>query len=117
MSQDVDETLSEALLYLRASLNGAILETLRDSKRPGVVSRPCPDGEVRTDRREVWDRLQAMLSGERERRLAYLFYNCGMSPAEIVLCCPQEWSDTSEVTRLRRIILERFMHRPNYEAT
>jgi hypothetical protein len=32
------ETLSEVLVFLRVSLNGAILETLRVSKRPGAVS-------------------------------------------------------------------------------
>ena len=97
------ETLSEVLVFLRVSLNGAILETLRDSKRP--------DGEDRLDRGELWDRLQARLSNRREQRLAYLLYHCGLEPAEIVRCCPQEWSDVHEVARLRRIILERLMKR------
>src|ERR1051326_3192738 len=64
------ETLSEVLLYLRASLNGAILETLRVSRRPGAVSSPWPEGEDPPDRSEVWDRLQARLSDPREQRLA-----------------------------------------------
>ncbi len=97
------EMLSELLVFLRVSLNGAILETLRDSKRP--------DGEDRLDRGELWDRLQARLSNRREQRLAYLLYHCGLEPAEIVRCCPQEWSDVHEVARLRRIILERLMKR------
>ena len=105
------ETLSEVLVYLRASLNGAILETLRVSKWPGAVSSPWPDGEDRLDRGELWDRLQARLSNRREQRLAYLLYHCGLEPAEIVRCCPQEWSDVHEVARLRRIILERLMKR------
>ncbi len=105
------ETLSKVLVFLRASLNGAILETLRDSKRPGAVSSPWPDGEDRLDRGELWDRLQARLSNRREQRLAYLLYHCGLEPAEIVRCCPQEWSDVHEVARLRRIILERLMKR------
>ncbi len=104
------ETLSEVLLCLRASLNGAILQTLRVSRRPGAVSSLWPDGEEeRPDRSKVWDKLQARLSSERERRLAYLLYHCGLKPAEIVRGCPQEWSDVHEVARLRRIILERFM--------
>ena len=61
------ETLSEVLVYLRASLNGAILETLRVSSRPGAVSSPWPDVEDRPDRSEVWDRLQARLSNQREQ--------------------------------------------------
>jgi len=100
------------LLYLRASLNGAILDALRVSSRPGAVSIPWPDGEDRPDRSAVWDRLQvqALLSSERERRLAYLLYSCGLQPAEIVRYCPQEWSDVHEVTRLRRVIFNRLMN-------
>jgi hypothetical protein len=103
------ETLSEVLVYLRASLNGVILETLRASSRPGAVSSPWPDGEDSPDRSEVWDRLQARLSDQRELRLAYLLYHCGLDPAEIVRGSPQEWSDVHEVACLRRIILERLM--------
>jgi hypothetical protein len=103
------ETLSEVLLYLRASLNGAILETLRDSKRPGVVSSPYRDVEDRTARNELWDWLQALLPNQREQRLAYLLYHCGLEPVEIVHYCPQEWSDVHEVARLRRSIFVRLM--------
>jgi hypothetical protein len=39
------ETFSEALVYLRASLNGVILETLRATSRPGAVSSPWPDAK------------------------------------------------------------------------
>jgi hypothetical protein len=103
------ETLSEVLLYLRASLNGAILDALRVSSGPRGVSSSRPDGEEHLDRNEVWDRLQALLSSERERRLAYLLYHCGLDPAEIVHYCPQEWSDVHEVARLRHSILARLM--------
>ena len=103
------ETLSEVLLYLRASLNGAILETLRTSSWPGAISSPWSAVEDCLDKSEVWDRLQALLSNERERRLAYLLYHCGLEPAEIVRGSPQEWSDIQEVARLRRIILKRLM--------
>ena len=106
------ETLSMVLVYLRASLNGAILETLRVSSRPRAVSNPWPDVEDRPDRSEVWDRLQARLSDQREQRLAFLLYHCGLEPAEIVRCCPQEWSDVHEVTRLRCIILMQLMKGP-----
>ena len=98
------ETLSGVLVYLRASLNGAILDTLRTSRRPGAVSSPWPVGEDRPDSGEIWDGLQASLSDQRERRLAYLLYHCGLEPAEIVRCCPQEWSDVHEVVRLWRLI-------------
>jgi hypothetical protein len=101
------ETVSRVLVYLRASLNGVILETLRVSLGPGAVSSPWPDMEERPDSNEIWGRLQARLSNQREQRLAYLLYHCGLEPAEIVRCCPQEWSDVHEVAHLRRIILVR----------
>jgi hypothetical protein len=103
------ETLSGVLMFLRASLNGVILETLRVSKRTGAVSSLWPDVEGVSDNNRVWERLQALLSSEREQRLAYLLYYCGLEPAEIVRYCPQEWSDIHEVVRLRRSILERLM--------
>ncbi len=103
------ETLSEVLVYLRASLNGTILETVRVSSAPGAISCPWSDGEDSPDKSEVWDRLQALLSNERERRLAYLLYHCELKPAEIVRGSPQEWSDVHEVARLWRIIFVRLM--------
>src|SRR5215470_18172833 len=42
--QMIYETLSEVLLYLRASLNGVILETLRAAKRAGSVPSLWLDG-------------------------------------------------------------------------
>jgi hypothetical protein len=107
--QMVCETLSGVLVYLRASLNAAIQETARVSSRPRAV---CEHVEAEQGLQgdpqslEVWNRVQATLSSERERRLAYLLYHCGLSPEEIVRYCPQEWSDVREVVRLRRIILK-----------
>jgi hypothetical protein len=104
------ETLSGVLMYLRVSLNGAILDTLRVSRRPEALCERISgerDLEGHLESHEVWDQFAARLSSERERRLAYLLYSCGLQPSEIVRCCPQEWSDVHEVARLRRIILER----------
>ena len=106
------ETLSEVVVCLRASLNAAILETLRDSRRPKAVSSSWSDGEECPERSVVWDRLLSGLSTRREQRLAYLLYHCGLEPAEIVRSCPQEWSDVREVARLRRSILMQLMQSP-----
>jgi hypothetical protein len=105
------ETLAEVLVCLRACLNGAILETLRVSRQREVreheLAEQDPQGD--THALEVWNWVQATLSSERERRLAYLLSHCGLSLAEIVRDCPQEWSDIHEVARLRHLILERLM--------
>ena len=106
-------TLAGALAYLRASLNGAILDTLRTYVRSREVPLPEPGApgepsfEDRTNSGELWEILQRVLPSERERRLAYLLYHCGLKPREIVRFCPQEWNDVQEIYRLRRNILER----------
>ena len=109
------ETFAGAVVYLRASLHGAILDTLRVYSRPKEVSLPEaggpgePYGEDQTDRNEVWKILQTMLPDGREQRLAYLLYHCGLKPREIVRFCPQEWRDVQEIYRLRRNITERLL--------
>lgn len=55
---------------------------------------------------EVWQMLHTLLPDTREQRLAYLLYNCGLRPREIVQLCPQEWSDVQEIYRLRCSIIE-----------
>ena len=106
------ETLSEVLVFLRVSLNGAILETLRVFSQPGVNSNLWLVGHDRLEGNAIWNRLLSRLPNLREQHLAYLLYHCGLEPAEIVLYWPQEWSDAQEVARLRRSILARLMQGP-----
>ncbi len=53
---------------------------------------------------ELWN---VVLPDERERRLAYLLYDCGLKPKEIVRLLPEEFKNRQEVHQLRRNILER----------
>jgi hypothetical protein len=109
-------SLAAALQYLQACLNGVILDTLRIYARPREMPLPEPGEpgephvEETTDSSEVWEILQTMLPDERERRLAYLFFHCGLKPRQIVRFCPQEFSDVQEVYRLRRNIMERLQY-------
>jgi hypothetical protein len=103
------ESLSEVLMFLRASLNGAILETLRVFSQPGVDSKLWLVGQDRLEGSAIWNRLLSQLPNLREQRLAYLLYHCGLEPAEIVRYCPQEWSDVQKVICLRRTIFMQFM--------
>src|SRR6266849_5287969 len=106
-------TLAAALQYLRASVNGVILDTLRAYARPREVPLPEPGEpgepymEDVNDSSEVWETLQTMLPDEREQRLAYLLFHCGLKSREIMRFCPQEFSDVQEIYRLRRCIMER----------
>ena len=64
-----------------------------------------------TDRSEVWEILQTMLPNEREQRLTYLLYHCGLKPREIMCFYPQEWSDVQEIYRLQHNIIERLLYK------
>jgi hypothetical protein len=99
------DTLSEALHHLRACLNSVLLEALRASPRPPPGGR----GEA-----SLWEKLSGLLPDGRERRLAFLLYNCGLEPGEIVRRCAQEFVDVQEILRLRRQILVRLLR--NQEA-
>ena len=116
LSQHVSfRTLAAALQYLRASLHGAVLDTLRAYSRPKEVPllEPGEPGEPlaeeQTEGSMVWEILQTMLSNRREQRLAYLLYHCGLKPREIVRFCPQEFSSVEDIYRLRRTLFERLV--------
>ena len=106
-------TLAAALRYLHASLNGAILDTLRTYSRakedplpePGFPGEPMAQDS--DDGRDLWQILQRMLSGKQEQRLAYLLFHCGLKPREIVHHFPQEFRDVKQIYRLHRQIIER----------
>jgi hypothetical protein len=113
-------TLAAALQYLRASLNGVILDMLRAYARPGEISLPGPGepgepfGEDKTENSEVWESLLLILTNPREQRVAYLLFHCGLGPRDIIRFCPQEWSDVQEIYRLRRNIMERFLRNADH---
>lgn len=109
-------TLEAALSYLKASLNGAILDTLRSYTRPEI---PLPEpgaftpGELASEdspyEQELWDVIKSLLPTPRERRVAYLLFHCGLKPREIVQFCKNEFPEVREVHRLRRNIVERLL--------
>jgi hypothetical protein len=48
-----------------------------------------------------------LLSDEREKRLAYLLYYCGLKPRDIARRWSQEFHDVQEIYRLNSNIVER----------
>ena len=108
-------TLASALDYLRASLNGVIMDTLRNYMRKKETTLPEPDSgndlsvdwQDDAETSELWQAVTNILLDERERRVAYLLYHCGLKPRELVLFCPQEFASVSEVYRMRRNIIHR----------
>ncbi len=113
-------SLAAVLRYLRASLNGIILDTLRAYSRPREISLPEPGtpgepfGEDLDDGYEVWEVVGSILTDERQQRVAYLIYHCGLKPREIIQFCSQEFSDIHEIYHLRRSIFERLQRNADY---
>lgn len=97
-------TRSQMVRYLRATLNGVILESLRSSTQQVEMSEYAD-----TTRRghTLWSIIQNVLPDERERRVAYLLYHCGLKPEEIVRTCPQEFNDVQEIHRVRCVVIEK----------
>jgi hypothetical protein len=108
-------TLGVVLRYLRASLNGAIVDRLRAYARPQAGRLPQsgareePHVQVTNDSSELWESVQSLLPNRREQRVAYLLFHAGLKPGEIVRFCSQEFPDMQEISRLRRTILKRLL--------
>jgi len=108
-------TLCAALSYLHATLNGIMLDTLRFHLRVCSRERPFPEpgcssepqAGTALDSQRIWESIQSLLSEERERRLAYLLYHCGLKPRDIVRRCAPEFPDVQEIYRLNSNIVER----------
>ena len=108
-------TLPATLRYLRATLNGLLTDTLRCHLRLRTrevsLSEPAcyqePSVENSMDAQSNWKSIESLLCDERERRLAYLLFYCGLKPRDIVVRCPQEFDDVKEIYRLNHNIIER----------
>jgi hypothetical protein len=108
-------TLPAALRYLRATLNGLLIDTLRCHLRlrtrevplsePGCYQEPSVEDSM--DAQSTWKSIESLLGDEREKRLAYLLYYCGLKPRDIVVRCSQEFDDVKEIYRLNQNIIER----------
>jgi len=105
--------LSTALSYLRASLYGVLLETLRAQKRPSRIAAMEPNNPVGLvleddmDARQWWERMQQMFPDVHERLVAYFLFHCNLSPSDIFCVAPQRFRDVEEICHVRRDILER----------
>jgi len=104
--------LPSAIQYLRVSLNSALLDKLRASSGPLAILlpklTPC-NSVMSTTGSEVWEMLKKMPLDNREQRLAYLLFNCGLRPKDIVHTFPKEFYDVHEISLLRCTIIGRLL--------
>jgi hypothetical protein len=108
-------TLGAALDYLRASLNAVIIDTLRIYARPKEMPLPDPGSpgepvvENIEESSELWKIICSIITNEREKRVAYLYFFCGLKVREILQFCPQEFRDAQELYALRRNLFKRLL--------
>ena len=113
-------SLAAVLRYLRATLNGTILDTLRTYSRSREMPLPEPGetGELiaieQDDGRELWEVIKSLIPDKRQQRVAYLLFHCRLKPREIVHYRSEEFSDVQEIYRLRRNIFERLLRNADY---
>lgn len=110
-------TLASALSYLHLCLNCAIMDALRAYSRPreepiadyGQSNKEELLVEDSYQESELWEVIEGLLSGEKEKRVAYLHFHCNLKPREIIRYCPGEFSGEGEIYRLKRNIMERIL--------
>ena len=105
-------SMSDVLSYLYVSLNSVILDTLRNFSSPQdapLISDRIA-GEVQSyendHSQDIWALIARKLSNERERRMAFLLFQCALKPGEIVASFPNEFRDVNEISHIRRNIME-----------
>lgn len=114
------QSLASTLQYLQMSLNATLLDAVRThahphNKPPLPEEEPVAYGRERSSResggenQELWEMLQSLLPSQREQRLAYLLFHCGLKPSEIMHFCPQEFQSLEEIYQLRRTIVDRVL--------
>jgi len=108
-------SLPTVLGYLQACLNGVLLDSLRTKVRPKRIplqepahSEEQPEGDHPGDR-QLWERIQRLFPDLRERQVAYLLFQCNLSPRDIFCVAPHQFRDVQEISHLRRHILERIL--------
>ena len=109
------DQLSTALAYLRASLNGVILDALRARARLDVIPSLDPveteelGKKVHEGDQLYWKSIFKLLPSEREQRAAYLLFSYGLQPSDIVRLYAREFNSLQEIARVRHTIIERLL--------
>jgi hypothetical protein len=58
---------------------------------------------------ELWEIIEALLPGEKEKRMAFLHFHCNLKAREIIRYCPGEFSCEDEIYRLKRNVMGRIL--------
>jgi hypothetical protein len=110
-------SLTGALDYLHACLNGVVIEKLRVNSRSIEIplQEPGQPGELQSEdnfeSKDVWENLKRVMPNGNEQRLAYLIFHCGLKPRQIMQFYPQEFSDIHDIYRIRSNMMNRLVQK------
>ena len=68
--------------------------------RKGEAGEPL--AEERDDSHDLWEVIQSLIPDERELRVAYLIFHCGLKPSEIVHFCSEEFCGVKEIAQWQK---------------
>lgn len=121
-------SLAAVLQYLKMCACTARLDRARsarssaaDEPLDAVYALPSADNVEETVAGQIeaagfWQTVRACLADERDRRVLYLSYVIGLSPRDICARHAAEFSDVTEVYRLKRNALDRLRRAPALRA-
>jgi len=100
-------SLADAIRYLQACLNGVVLDARRAYLRSQAILVQSEGLQVEDNLKsnDVWNGFQKVIHNDHERRLAYLLFQCGLKPREIVRLCPREYSNVYDIYHLQSSIM------------
>jgi DNA-directed RNA polymerase specialized sigma24 family protein len=123
-------SLGSILKYLKSCAATTVLQARRKAAHEAVwleweetvldAQRHADSAEAQAGQNlaavEIWSAVEASCQDERERLLARLTLVAGIKPADLVKRYPQQFSDTAEVYRLKRNLVDRLRRHPTLRA-
>lgn len=104
-------SLANALQILQVCLNGVLLDSQRRQLRSKAI--PVLDsvqtGDLRhednIESNDVWDTFKKTIPNDKEQRLAFLFFHCGLNPRQVRGLYQQEYGDLETLNHLRTSLI------------
>lgn len=108
-------SLATALRYLLVCVNSVLLDTIRSAAWLEKIKQY--DLLVSNEATAKMDvaLVQQILTDEREQRLAYLLFHCGLTPDEIAKTCSSEFANLQEIYQLRASLMKHLEASGNYK--
>jgi hypothetical protein len=102
-------TLSDGLRYLLVCMNGVLLDTLRSvAWFEKIKHHELLISDASLEAMDPVLLQQQLSTNEREQRLAYLLFYCGLKPREVIDLCPSEFAHLQEIYQLLSSLLKQF---------